>query len=206
MAFKKITADALLQNNELRSYLGTNWRYFSPTRKGDGTFVSKKSVAPESLKRFGIVLPKGGMIIPGSSRDEILAAIKKAAKKEEFVVLLERRRAIRALGVKVMGRKAYIAPIEGVEVSPLWLTVEPGQHTRRQIFPRNVVERAMFLEIEARRIAREARNIGIEKILIYAGEWTDYCAGAYIRLGTDMFVYSYEQFRGILSDFEKTRI
>lgn len=54
-----------------------------PANKG-GAFVGSYKVAPESFKKYGIVLPNGGMIIPDLTADEL-----KGESKEARRILLE---------------------------------------------------------------------------------------------------------------------
>ena len=70
---KKITAEVLRTDAVLRAYLAH--ATFSRSRRGDGVFVSAPGIAPETLRAYGIVLPKGGMIIPNATPEKILAVV-----------------------------------------------------------------------------------------------------------------------------------
>ena len=81
MAFKKITAAELAANETLRRYL-TGASRLDSARKG-GVFVGNRDIAPDSLRDFGIVLPKGGMILPDESLEGVLAALREARQEVE---------------------------------------------------------------------------------------------------------------------------
>lgn|GEM_PF-4154538 len=66
--FEKISESVLANNKPLADYL--RWAEITPGKRG-GSFVGNREVASDELKNWGIVLPKGGMIIPDSSPEEL---------------------------------------------------------------------------------------------------------------------------------------
>ena len=188
--FTKISATILATREELRRYL-SDARTIAAANRG-GTFVGNRDIAPDSLREFGIILPKGGMILPHHEPEEIrdfLNAAKKvrerAQKHAALTILCERRRLARALGARVVGRKVYLAPIGGQEIKILLLesgTISYGDFIRWTQDASNVIERITFLQGPARRIAEDAASNNCEVKKVYAGEWQSFCAGAYINI------------------------
>lgn len=66
--FTSITAAVLAANERLAEYL--RQADIKQAKKG-GAFVGNYDVAPDEFRRYGIVLPKGGMIIPDISPEEL---------------------------------------------------------------------------------------------------------------------------------------
>lgn len=99
--FVNITLDVVIADGVLAEYL---WKAnIGPAKRG-GAFVSSHDVAPDEFRRYGIVLPKGGMIIPHlEARDlkGIILAAEDRIKAEDS----ERRRVLRA---------AYLEGVEGL--------------------------------------------------------------------------------------------
>jgi len=61
--FKSLTTQELVGNDELSDYL-TAPRVRLSAAKNGGTFVGSREIAPDSLSAFGVVLPRGGLILP----------------------------------------------------------------------------------------------------------------------------------------------
>lgn len=72
-----ITAEIICGDIEFAKYLAG--AKIEPARKG-GAFVGNYDIAPESFRKYGIVLSKGGMIIPGSTADELKGGLKEARR------------------------------------------------------------------------------------------------------------------------------
>ncbi len=64
--FVKISAAVLVADEPFAIYLWNG--KVSPAKKG-GTFVGNYEVAPDQFRKYGIILPKGGMIIPDAEPD-----------------------------------------------------------------------------------------------------------------------------------------
>ncbi len=100
--FEKINAAALRTDAALVAALMA--ADFSPSQRGDGTFVSfpRCQKVPASAGTFGIILPKGGMIIPGVKPVEIEAVIeqlrteRRAAEEETRAAQAALLRAMKA--------------------------------------------------------------------------------------------------------------
>jgi hypothetical protein len=82
--FKKISIGVLVDNKPLADYL--KWAEISPGKRG-GSFVSNGKIAPRELGEWGIILPKGGMIVPNSSPEELKEARRQL--HEESRLLME---------------------------------------------------------------------------------------------------------------------
>ncbi len=80
MSFVKITEIELKNNPDLLAYFSYDRAWAQLSRKRDGVFVSSEGVAGNGCKKFGIVLQKGGMIIPKDSPERISELIEKALK------------------------------------------------------------------------------------------------------------------------------
>lgn len=74
--FIKITADVLLEDEEFASYLDVS-DIKDPQAGNSGSFVSNREIAPKIFRKYGIVLPKGGMIIPNVKPNELTHVIQK---------------------------------------------------------------------------------------------------------------------------------
>jgi hypothetical protein len=79
----KIKAEIIASDIKFAEYLLNAG--IKPANKG-GAFVGNHDIAPESFRNYGIVLPKGGMIILESTADELKEEFKKGRK-----LLIERR-------------------------------------------------------------------------------------------------------------------
>ena len=71
--FKKITPSILAENEVLASYLLL--ADIKSARKG-GVFVGNYEVAPDEFRQYGIVLPRGGMIIPDDTPERIRGMVR----------------------------------------------------------------------------------------------------------------------------------
>lgn len=78
---KKITRDELGRNEGLRNFLfGAT---ISPSRRGDGVFISGNANGL-GLEEYGIILPKGGMIIPNEKANDLKALIREVEVMEKI--------------------------------------------------------------------------------------------------------------------------
>ena len=77
--FEMISMKVLVENEGLRHYLA-GAPAVTDAKKG-GTFVGNRDIAPDSLRPFGIVLPKGGMILPQHKPEEVQGALKEALEE-----------------------------------------------------------------------------------------------------------------------------
>jgi len=85
----KINAEIIASDIKFAEYLLNAG--IKPANKG-GAFVGNHDIAPESFRRYGIILPKGGMIIPDLTAEELKGDFKEGRK-----LLIERRNeAVRA--------------------------------------------------------------------------------------------------------------
>jgi len=92
--FKKISVAVLAGNKGFAEYL--RQADIKQAKRG-GTFVGNRSVAPNEFRRYGIVLPKGGMIIPDVSPEELRATLREVDEedrqaKERLEAEIERKR------------------------------------------------------------------------------------------------------------------
>ncbi len=75
--FIKISVEAIALDRELAEYLGSAE---IKAAKRSGAFIGTRRVALNEFRKYGIVLPKGGMIIPDAEPTKLKAAIKEAAE------------------------------------------------------------------------------------------------------------------------------
>ncbi len=87
--FQEITLELLLENEVLRKYLLK--ARIGPAKKGDGAFVGTYDIAPKEFRSFGIVLPRGGMIIPGADPVKLKEMVKEPERRREAEDLANRR-------------------------------------------------------------------------------------------------------------------
>ena len=68
MSFQKITVDTLVNNRSFFEYLKE-----AQIKKGNrgGTFVGNYEIAPSEFRKYGIILSKGGMILPQIEPEEL---------------------------------------------------------------------------------------------------------------------------------------
>ncbi len=66
--FEKITTDVIVANESFAKYL---WGGSIAAAKKGGTFVGNYEIAPDEFRKFGIVLSKGGMIIPDAEPETL---------------------------------------------------------------------------------------------------------------------------------------
>lgn len=77
--FIKIDSKVVAADAKLAGYLRR--ASIAPAKKG-GAFVGNYEVAPDELRKYGIVLPKGGMIIPDSESDELRGIMQEVREAE----------------------------------------------------------------------------------------------------------------------------
>src|SRR3990167_5521644 len=78
--FKRITREEILGNEGLKAFLLRT--VIEPSLRGDGVFLGSKD---EGLAAYGIILPRGGMIIHGESY-EYLQELKEELEKKDLEV------------------------------------------------------------------------------------------------------------------------
>lgn len=66
--FVKITSEVVVADEPFAKYL---WNGKITAAKKGGAFVGNYEVATDEFRKYGIVLPKGGMIVPDSEPDEL---------------------------------------------------------------------------------------------------------------------------------------
>ncbi|MEK7069074.1 MAG: hypothetical protein AAB947_01685 [Patescibacteria group bacterium] len=88
MKYTKIVPHIVANDLVLLAYL---WQAKISAAQRGGTFVGRHGVAPDELKKYGIILPKGGMILPGAEPNEIIFALDLEVEKKiaEFAQKLE---------------------------------------------------------------------------------------------------------------------
>lgn len=105
--FKNIDAAEVALNEALREYLCNAGTIGSANR--GGTFVGNRDIAPDALRAYGIVLPKGGMILPDQEPAEIQAVLDEWRSQE-------RATAAQAALAQWEGDKEKILPVlEGLK-------------------------------------------------------------------------------------------
>ncbi len=111
MSFAKITVDVLFQNARLAEYLR---RADIKQARNGGTFVGNHNVALDEFRKYGIVLPKGGMIIPGAEPDDLKEIVQEPERRREAEDIKSRRNAEEAYlnQVKEAIAKSGISDIE----------------------------------------------------------------------------------------------
>jgi hypothetical protein len=93
--FEKISQSVLEADKKFVAYL--RGASISPANRG-GTFVGNREVAPEEFRKYGIILPKGGIILPDIEKDKLEGIIKlvpneeeERKKQEEEEILLQKK-------------------------------------------------------------------------------------------------------------------
>lgn len=85
--FEKITVEVLVKDEVFTKYLRS--ATIAPSKKG-GAFVGNYEIAPDEFRKYGIVLPKGGMIIPDLESGELkrflnsLQSLRREKELKEF--------------------------------------------------------------------------------------------------------------------------
>lgn len=83
--FTEITPTVLAEDKDFFQYL-----WAARIKAGDkgGTFIGTRAVGPEAFRKYGIVLPKGGMILPQVEPAALQAILKGAAPPvpDEYVM------------------------------------------------------------------------------------------------------------------------
>ncbi|MDH4330679.1 MAG: hypothetical protein OEV93_03960 [Candidatus Moranbacteria bacterium] len=81
--FIEISVDVLVSDEELIAYIGYAKKL--PSKDGKGTFIGNRAIASDSLRKYGIVLPRGGMIIPDIKPGELTEVVNYAdSRKREL--------------------------------------------------------------------------------------------------------------------------
>lgn len=88
--FAKITEAVLTANEKLAVYL--RQADIKSAKKG-GAFVGNYDVAPDEFRKYGIVLPKGGMIIPNVEPDKLKEIVNEPERRREAQDIKSRRSA-----------------------------------------------------------------------------------------------------------------
>ena len=113
MPFKKVSQEDLAADNVLAAYLLQ--ATLKPGKTG-GVFVATYTVAADSLRQYGIVLPKGGMIIPDedtSRLNSLLAAVRAKEQEEQRMLAIrkhEQRRAENERQLQSLKELARVSP------------------------------------------------------------------------------------------------
>lgn len=123
MGFTKITVEVLLQNPSLAEYLRR--AEIKPAQRG-GTFVGSREVASNDFRKYGIVLPRGGMIIPYMDSEQFREVVLTPGRLREAEDQKLRRKAeqlfhekVKNLIVKYKIDDLQIVGKEGEESRPL---------------------------------------------------------------------------------------
>lgn len=77
--FKFITSEVVAVDEKFAEYLR---RADIKSAKKGGAFVGNYDVAPDEFRKYGIVLPKGGMIIPDAEPDDLRAIVQHLREAE----------------------------------------------------------------------------------------------------------------------------
>jgi hypothetical protein len=110
--FKKIDAAELAANEVLHRYLIGASRITAGNR--GGTFVGNRDIAPDSFRSFGIVLPKGGMILPQHEPGEVKALLRSYLDEARAVHKASAKEAIAANLAAVVGWAAAVGATASV--------------------------------------------------------------------------------------------
>jgi len=76
---KRVTEQVLRGNENLLRYLSRG--EIKPAKRG-GAFVGSYDIAPEQFGQYGIILPKGGMIIPEIPAEDLCAMVQKLRQEK----------------------------------------------------------------------------------------------------------------------------
>jgi|GEM_PF-1949902 len=97
--FVKITSEVVAEDEKFAEYLRR--ACLTPAKKG-GTFVGNYEVSPNEFRKYGIVLPKGGMIIPDVEPDKL----------KEIVSEPDRLREAQDIGSRRSAEESYLNQVE----------------------------------------------------------------------------------------------
>lgn len=111
--FKQITLEVATADEKFAKYL--RQADIKPAKKG-GAFVGNYEVAPDEFRKYGIVLSKGGMIIPDSEPDRLREIVNEPERRREAEDTENRRTAEEAYlsQVKEMLAKSGISDIQAL--------------------------------------------------------------------------------------------
>jgi hypothetical protein len=176
--FTKITGEILMQNTVLREYL--NCGTISPGIRG-GVFAGGRGIAPNSLREFGIILPKGGMIFPQEDRDcflELLGKINAAVLQQRLdeevgyirkvlsmierstipnIGVVELKKELNVLGLTLSsGREASIV-LDGHQALPIFAERRDEGRVTIEFLPLEQVEE--FLNVEEKMCVIRTANV-----------------------------------------------
>lgn len=117
-----ITVGVLVGDEKLAGYLRRS--EIKPATRG-GTFVGNREVAPDEFRKYGIVLPKGGMIIPDIEPDKL----------KEIIVEPDRLREEQDVNDRRNAEKAYLGQVKEIlsksGVSDIQITAKDGKDWHR---------------------------------------------------------------------------
>lgn len=88
--FTRITPEVLRANEKFATYL--RQADIKPARSG-GTFVGNYEKAPDDFRKYGIILPKGGMIVPDAEPDILREILYEPERRREAEDVQTRRTA-----------------------------------------------------------------------------------------------------------------
>jgi len=117
--FVKITSEVVAEDEKFAEYLRR--ACLTPAKKG-GTFVGNYEVSPNEFRKYGIVLPKGGMIIPDVEPDKL----------KEIVSEPDRLREAQDIGSRRSAEESYLNQVEEMlaksGVSDISVVIKDGRN------------------------------------------------------------------------------